>query len=292
MGVAMHAAREVVRIVGAHDRDLGVRLPERVQAREVVPTRALRGRGDPSSEAERPGDGVGPTNLHRLQVRITGMQQPSVVSRDRDPGVPLGVPGERDEGQVVAQTREGTHAREAVPRLAVDGVRSPTYVGVAERGVVAGRATAQGLELGGVDVDGGFGEVEDASGVVTIEVGDDDVADVARSVTERSDVPQGGVFGAKARPQLPTRGPVETPGIGGRGFAETGVDEHEAVARGLDEETMRDHRAAEERTKRPGIEMMNLHAATFTENSPPRRIGMRVEQKPWRGLRTQVTYAS
>ena len=95
------------------------------------------------------------------------------------------------------------------------------------------------LELGGEHVDLGLGEVGQAAGVVEVEVGGDDVADVAGGEAERLELRQRRRLDSRPRPhQRPKTGPSWR-GLRASVDAEAGVDEDQPVV-GLDRQAVAD----------------------------------------------------
>jgi hypothetical protein len=88
-------------------------------------------------------------------------------------------------------------------------------------------------------------EVRDAARVIDIEVGDDDVPHVARREPERLDLRQRGLREVEPRARELLERLRHRHGAGAVARAEAGVDQHEPVARRLDDQAVRDHVARE-----------------------------------------------
>ena len=121
-----------------------------------------------------------------------------------------------------------------------------------------------------MDMDARRREVGQAPGVVEVQVGRHDVADVVDAEAEVGDLPQGCLRDFEPRPRQCGEQGAEPLGIGHVLDPEPGVDEDEAVL-ALDQQAMAAHRrdrpraaaAAEQppaaRAQRPAVEMVNSH---------------------------------
>ena len=122
------------------------------------------------------------------------MQDPPVAVADRDRAVACRVAEQRDEHDLGVGAREHAHALEAKPAVAVDGVLDPARAVADVRGRVAGSVAEVRVHGGGPfrreHVHLGAGEVRQSAGVVDVEMGDRDVADVAGVEAEAADLLQ------------------------------------------------------------------------------------------------------
>ena len=96
-----------------------------------------------------------------------------------------------------------------------------------------------GRQLGRVDVHLRLREVGETTGVVEVEVGGDDVANIARFEAERLDLPDRGFGHGWARGNQHARDKGDAAGVFGIRGAHPGVDEDQLVA-GLDQQAMGD----------------------------------------------------
>ena len=140
------------------------------------------------------------------------MEEPAVAGADRHAAMAARVAGQGDEQNLVAGPRHRPDGAEAEPVLAARLDRRPAGDMRQLRGEVAG-ALAQGRraaprELGGIDVDGRVGKVGEAPGVVEVEVGRHDVADVGDAKAEVGDLAQRRLGDVEPRPdQRPEQAP-------------------------------------------------------------------------------------
>ena len=148
----------------------------------------------------------------RRRRRSGAASRPGV---DRDAAVAGGVAGERDHRDLGVEVGEETDALEAEPAsppgavFDPDRARAPLLADVA--GALQERGRPRRGQLGGEDVDLRVREVADAAGVVEVEMGGDDVADVGaghgrapRSAGWRSRAPRS-AGATRARKGCPSR---------------------------------------------------------------------------------------
>ena len=135
------------------------------------------------------------------------------------PQCPGRVPGQRDHRDLGVEAGDQADALEAEPVLAARPVLDPVRVLAPLLAHVAAalRRADGGLgrrELGREEVDLGVREVPDAAGVVDVEVGGDDVADVLGIVTQRLDLANGCLVLDRRRADQITEGLAEPLRIG------------------------------------------------------------------------------
>ena len=135
---------------------------------------------------------------------------------------------------------------------------------------VAERGVERRLELGREQVDLGLGEVGQAAGVVEVEVGGDDLADVGGAEAERFELPQRRRPLARLGIHHQAEGAAELTWLAGVLDPEPGVDEHQPVA-GLDRQAVADDvgplqpaalavdQPPPVRAERPAVEVMHPH---------------------------------
>src|SRR5690606_3179049 len=103
---------------------------------------------------------------------------------DRDAAVPPAMPDQRDKQDLRRQPVEVAHAVEPEPGLAAGPVIPPANAvvpllrPVALAGDEAVAPAARRLQLRAEDVDRGLGEILDAAGVIEVQMGENDVADI------------------------------------------------------------------------------------------------------------------
>ena len=106
------------------------------------------------------------------------------------------------------------------------------------------RTRHRGGVLARVQVDLRVRKVGQAACVIEIEVRDDDVAQIRGRKAERLDLRERGLRAIERRADEPAEHRRQLRAALDVARAEPGVDEHEPVARGFDQQTMRDHPAA------------------------------------------------
>jgi hypothetical protein len=132
------------------------------------------------------------------------------------------------------------------------------------------------LVLRTVDVHLGVREVDDAAGVIDVEVGGDDVAHVGGVEAEAGEVAEDGLGAVQARAgHVEERGAEEPARVVDVGAAETGVDDHQP-GRALDDEAVHDqaalavhHAPRERRAHGRAVDVVDLHrnALSFANSS-------------------------
>jgi len=215
------------------------------------------------------------------------MQQPAVAAVDGDAGMATGVPDQRHQRQLDIEPRQDPHALESEPLVAAVGVMGhplrtvlPVDARIAKTLVDAW--VKRGRKLGCKDVDLGRGEVGEAPGVVGVEVGGDDVANVAGREAEPLELLQRRRL--DLRPSAHKALDAESPRILRVLDPEAGVDEDQPFA-GLDRQAVADDQATVQqaavavdqapavRAERPAIEVVDPHSAaeSFTLSASARR---------------------
>ena len=139
-------------------------------------------------------DAAAGRGLGMVEVGVAAMEEPARVRPDRDAAMAARMAGQGDQQHVVAGPRQRPDAGEAEPVVAVRLDRVPMRDRVELRLPVA-RALPPGRILGGaqlgrMDMDGRIGKVDEAPGVVEVEVGRHDVAHVADAEAEVGDLAQ------------------------------------------------------------------------------------------------------
>ncbi|MEH3103643.1 MAG: hypothetical protein PGN12_07025 [Sphingomonas phyllosphaerae] len=212
------------------------------------------------------------------------MEQPaSVVLPQRHTRMSPGVAGQRHHQDLGRQSVQIAHRVEAEPALAARAVALPAlHIVELPRPPTVARDDA-GTRTGGVvifalhDVDGGVREVLQPAGMIEVEMRRDDVPHVAGTMAARLDLSDRRV--AFVEPDVEHHPPWQgDPGIGAvvrmRDVAQavTGVDQHQPVRVGFDQQTMTDdppqgaktapvEQCTVERTVCSAVQMENSHRA-------------------------------
>lgn len=218
-----------------------------------------------------------------VEVGVARVEEVAVSVAHGDGHVPAGVPDGGDEEHVVG---EGAHRAEATPRVALERVPLPLRTVRELQRAVAAALRERGADrrrvvLRLVDVHGRVGEIREASGVVEVEVRDDDVAHVSPIEAEAFDVGERGLLEVEPRARHAEEESPEA--LSWRADvvrAEARVDQHEAVG-ALDEQAVRDEplgrerppeRAARERAHGAAVEVVNGgHGRLFEGRDEPSR---------------------
>jgi hypothetical protein len=226
-----------------------------------------------------------------VEVRVTGVHEPAVAGVGDDGGVAAAVAVERHERDVGVEAGELAHGGEVAPGVAGLGDGAPPrrvrpLVRQVPAALGAGGARGGGVELALVQVHGGVREVDQAAGVIEIEVGHDDVAHVSGGEAERGQLGERGLAHVEGGAGEPTEVAGQERGVAALGAAPAGVDQHQAVARRLDQQAVADHGAAAQagaradaaagqRAHGAAVEVMHAHAASMPEGLGGRAVGQR-----------------
>ena len=186
----------------------------------------------------------GLAHLVAVEIGVAGVQQPAPVVLDGDAGMARGVAGQGDHQNFRRQAGQVAHAGEAVPSLAPGLVEMPIADALPLRRTVAAPtdeavALALRIPLPLQHMDLGLGKVVQAAGVVEIQMGQHDMADIARTKTQAAELRQGAEFGivldAIHQPEEGTQAPAALPQIG---FAKAGIHQHQAVPVGFHQQAV------------------------------------------------------
>ena len=251
--------------------------------RLVLEAQPIVERDDGLERAETRGAPRGRGHLFVVEVGVPRVEEVAVPVAHGDGDMPAGVADRGHEEDVVG---EGTHRAEATPGVALGRITPPLRpVGELERAVASALCERgpvhRRVVLGLVDVNGRVGKVGEPSGVIEVEVRDDDIAHVPPVEAEPFDVGERGLLALEPRAgQAEKKGPEPLSGAANVVRAEARVDEHEAIGT-LDEQAVRDEpfgrespseRAPRERTHGAAVEVVNGgHARLFEARGPPAR---------------------
>ena len=202
--------------------------------------------------------------VHLMMIRggsVSALKEPAAIGANGDPTMPAGVTGERDQVDLGTDYRANPDGLKAKP-VAVHGlVKDPSRGMGPVPPVTAAFDDATGLVcsliLDPMDVNGRLGKIPQPAGVVEVEVGQDDMAQITGRVAESLDLAQGGLVliarGAhQAEEEAHKRG-----GIGIVQAAKAGVHQGEPLV-GLDEQAVDDAlHPGKARPQGAAVEVMN-----------------------------------
>ncbi len=180
------------------------------------------------------------------EIRVARVNEPlGRPARDanRDGGMASRVPDERDEHHVVGDDAHAAKPLPRIPRIFVKHpLRSVREVRAAVTSPLVQRPRShRRFVLAAMDVDFGIRKVGQPAGVIDVEVRHDEVAHVLRLEAERCDLPERRTLREKLRTEPSQKDRTEaTDRVAQIRVADAGVDQHEAVACGLDQERVRD----------------------------------------------------
>lgn len=208
---------------------------------------------------------TGAVELAVVVERVADVQDPSVAGVDGDGGVAAGVTRQVDEHDAGRDLGEFLGAWEAAPglgslRCVLDQPRTMLSLCWSVASLLgAGLRMHGGEGLGGGEVDLCPGEVGQATDVVGVEVGQDDMAYVVRVELHPWELTNGRFCGVEDGPDEAACGAESRSWVEGVREPEAGVDEHQPAG-SLEQEYVADQAARGARWPHgAAVEMMDVH---------------------------------
>ena len=244
---------ELVRGMGTDDTDLGMRLYQLPEPDLIVsPLQMVF----PAEMFKYPKPWRAPWVLwiHFLivEVSVTGMEYPALGAFDGDAAMPGGVAFEGDEQHLI-ETGHRPYREETVPRLALRSVKSPLrampeMAGTIPRAMAERFGIHRRVMLRRVNMDARSGEIGQPSGMIEVEMGQNNVPHILGFVSQPGDPGQRRRCGITIRMgEEPEPGTKTAVRIGDILRSQSGIHEDETFI-ALDQQTMTDEMAPFEQT--------------------------------------------